>query len=67
LVNVQKKENGMHEATQLSGYLTREDQYFNALEAFLRTSAVYLDVEGQLPWEEISEVHHDPVPSHEMA
>ena len=57
----------MQEAAQRSGYLSREDQYFDALEAFLKTSAVYLDVEEPLPWEEISELHHDRVSSREMA
>jgi hypothetical protein len=57
----------MQHAAQMSRHLTREDQYFDALEAFLKTSAVYLDVEDPLPWEEISELHHDRVSTREMA
>ena len=36
----------MSEATSMSRYLTREDHYFDALDAFLKTSAVYLDVDA---------------------
>jgi hypothetical protein len=57
----------MQHAAQMSRHLTREDQYFDALEAFLKTSAVYLDVEDPLPWEEISELRHDRVSTREMA
>ena len=57
----------MQQTAQTSGYLSREDQYFDALEAFLKTSAVYLDVEDPLPWEEISELRHDRVSTREMA
>jgi hypothetical protein len=34
---------------QISGHKTREDAYFEILEAFLRTSARYFDVDTLTP------------------
>jgi hypothetical protein len=39
----------MSDAAHIHPYPTREDAYFHVLEAFMRTSAGYLDVEHRLP------------------
>ena len=39
----------MSDAAQKTPQLVREDLYFAALEAFIRTSAGYLDVDKGLP------------------
>jgi hypothetical protein len=39
----------MYDAAQNHPHPTREDAYFEALEAFIRTSAGYLDVDHRLP------------------
>lgn len=39
----------MSDAAQKTPQHTREDRYFEVLEAFIRTSAGYLDVDARMP------------------
>ena len=47
----------MSDAARKTPQPVREDLYFAALEAFIRTSAGYLDVDKQVPGQGISRDH----------
>jgi uncharacterized membrane protein YgcG len=49
----------MSDAAQIHPYPTREDAYFQALEAFIRTSAGYLDIDQRLPEKGVPRQWHE--------
>ena len=51
----------MTQAVRMSPHITREDMYHEALEAFLNTSAMYLDLDIR------QEMESDPCASHAPA
>jgi hypothetical protein len=51
----------MSDAAQKTPHPVREDLYFAALEAFIRTSAGYLDVAQRLPEKGVPRQWYEPV------